>query len=306
VAPARARRDPAGARRGPGVAGGEPTGEALPATAPLTAKRDSAGPAAPRFRLGAYIRSTFEVQDWRRFRLCGMDEVGRGAFAGPLVAAAVVLPPGFRHPWLRDSKKLTAHQREVVAAQVHRRALACAVAEISVAEINLRGLGWANVEIFRRLVAEVAADGYCCDGRLRIDASRPVHCLVRGDDLIPSISAASIVAKVHRDALMRRLHLEAPDYDWDHNKGYGAPAHRAAILARGVHPEHRRVFIDNLFQLELCLDPSSPPEVGSSGSGPGKPAEDDLTPHARAGSASTAELVAVGSAPVAEDAGTGP
>ena len=106
--------------------------------------------------------------------------------------------------------------------------------------------------MFRRLVAEVEADGYCCDGRLRIDAAHPVHCLVRGDDLVPAISAASIVAKVHRDALMRRLHLEAPVYDWASNKGYGAPAHRAAILAHGVHPEHRRVFIDNLLQLELA------------------------------------------------------
>jgi ribonuclease HII len=256
MAPARERHDPAGARRLPGAGDAGAAVEVLLATAPP--ERVPARTPAPRFRLGAYIRATFEVEDWRAFRLCGMDEVGRGAFAGPLVAAAVVLPRGFRHPWLRDSKKLTAHQREVVATEVHRRALACAVAEISVADINLRGLGWANVEIFRRLVAEVAADGYCCDGRLRIDASHPVHCLVRGDDLIPSISAASIVAKVHRDALMRRLHLEAPDYDWDHNKGYGAPAHRAAILTRGVHPEHRRVFIDNLLQLELSLELAAP------------------------------------------------
>jgi ribonuclease HII len=225
----------------------------------------------PRFSLAAYVRTTFGVEDWRGFRLCGMDEVGRGAFAGPLVAAAVVLPRGFRHPWLRDSKKLTAHQREVVAEEVHRRAEACAIAEISAAEINLRGLGWANVEVFRRLVAEIRADGYCCDGRLRIDAVRPVHCLVRGDDLVPAISAASIVAKVHRDALMRRLHLEAPHYEWASNKGYGAPAHRAAILSHGVHPEHRRVFIDNLLQLDLDLGPCS----GALELGPGADLDTD-------------------------------
>jgi len=213
----------------------------------------------PRFRLSAYITTTFGVEDWRGFRLCGMDEVGRGAFAGPLVAAAVVLPRGFRHPWLRDSKRLTAHQREVVAEEVHRRALACAISEISTADINRRGLGWANVEVFRRLVTEVVADGYCCDGRLRIDAAHPVHCLVGGDDLVPSISAASIVAKVHRDALMRHLHLDAPVYDWASNKGYGAPVHRAAILAHGVHPEHRRVFIENLLQLQLDLGWKSRP-----------------------------------------------
>ena len=211
-------------------------------------------PARTRFRLGPYITATFGVDDWRGFRLCGMDEVGRGAYAGPLVAAAVVLPRGFRHPWLRDSKKLTASQREAVDEQVRGRAVALAVAEISVAEINSRGLGWANVEVFRRLVGQVVADGYCCDGRLRIDAIHPVHCLVGGDDLVPSISAASIVAKVHRDALMRRLHLDAPHYEWASNKGYGAPVHRAAILAHGVHSEHRRVFIDNMMQLALELD----------------------------------------------------
>jgi ribonuclease HII len=193
-----------------------------------------------------------------------MDEVGRGAFAGPLVAAAVVLPPGFRHPWLRDSKRLTPHQREVVAEKVHGRALACAVGEISVAEINARGLGWANVEVFRRLVAQITADGYCCDGCLRIDAVHPVHCLVGGDDLIPAISAASIVAKVHRDALMRRLHQDAPQYNWASNKGYGAPEHRAAILAHGAHPEHRLVFIDHLMQLDLGLDPAPAASVSTA------------------------------------------
>src|SRR5665213_618141 len=134
----------------------------------------------PRFRVPDYIRTTFAVSDWRAFRLCGMDEVGRGAYAGPLVAAAVVLPQRFRHPLLRDSKLLTARQRELVGEVIRRRALAWVVAEISAADINRRGLGWANVEIFRRLVDLVAADGYCCDGRLRINASHTVHCLVKG------------------------------------------------------------------------------------------------------------------------------
>jgi ribonuclease HII len=212
-----------------------------------------------RFRLGPYILSTFGASDWRRFRLCGMDEVGRGAFAGPLVAAAVVLPPGFRHPWLRDSKRLTPRQREVVAATVHRRALACEIVEIPASEINTRGLGWANKEVFRRLAAAIDADGYCCDGRLRIDAVHTVHTLVGGDDLVPAISAASIVAKVHRDALMRELHLDAPVYGWASNKGYGAPEHRAAILAHGLHRQHRYVFVDSLLQLDLGLELGGPP-----------------------------------------------
>ena len=209
-----------------------------------------------RFRLSQYVRTTFGA-DWTSFRLCGMDEVGRGAFAGPLVAAAVVLPPRFRHPLVRDSKQLTARQREFAAEIVRRRALAWAVVEVSTAEINRLGLGWANIEVFRRLVDMLEADGYCCDGRLRIDASRAVHCLVGGDALVPAVSAASVIAKVHRDALMAKLHEGAPQYDWASNKGYGAPEHRRAIYAYGPHAEHRRVFVSNLLQLHLALDEDS-------------------------------------------------
>ncbi len=212
----------------------------------------------PRFRLTTYLRDTFGVEDLKTFRLCGMDEVGRGSYAGPLVAAAVVLPPRFRHPLLRDSKLLSARQREEVAVVIRRRAVAWVVAEISAADINRRGLGWANVEIFRRLVDLVDADGYCCDGRLRIDATRAVHCLVKGDNLVPAISAASIVAKVHRDAIMTAMHDDAPHYNWASNKGYGAREHRAAILSHGPHPEHRNVFIDGMLQMDFAFaDPSA-------------------------------------------------
>jgi ribonuclease HII len=207
-----------------------------------------------RFRLTTYLRDTFGVDDPRRFRLCGMDEVGRGSYAGPLVAAAVVLPPRFRHPLLRDSKLLSARQREQVGDVIRRRAVAWVVAEISAADINRSGLGWANVEIFRRLVDLVEADGYCCDGRLRINASRTVHCLVKGDNLVPAISAASIVAKVHRDAIMTAMHDDAPHYNWASNKGYGAREHRDAIRSHGPHPQHRTVFIDNMMQLDLAFD----------------------------------------------------
>src|ERR1700694_4758940 len=106
----------------------------------------------PRFRLTTYLRDTFGVEDLKSFRLCGMDEVGRGAFAGPLVAAAVVLPHGFRHPLLRDSKLLSADQREPAARAIYRGAVGWHIAEISADEINRRGIGWANVELFRRLV----------------------------------------------------------------------------------------------------------------------------------------------------------
>ncbi len=222
----------------------------------------------PRFRLPDYIRTTYAVADSRGFRLCGLDEVGRGSYAGPLVAAAVVLPPRFRHPLLRDSKLLTAKQRETVAPLIQKKAVAWAVAEVSTAEINARGLGWANIEIFRRLVQLVDADGYCCDGTLRIPGDRPVHSLVAGDRLVPAVSAASIVAKVHRDALMRRLHADAPQYNWASNKGYGAAEHRAAIREYGAHREHRRVFVASLLQLDLMAlvdSPATRPPAASQG-----------------------------------------
>jgi ribonuclease HII len=206
----------------------------------------------PRFSRPAFLRQTFGCDDPRTFRLCGLDEVGRGAYAGPLVAGAVVLPPRFRHPLLRDSKLLTARQREQVAEVIRREAL-WIVAEISVADINDRGLGWANKEIFRRLAMAIEADGYCSDGNLKVPGERIVHTLVRGDNLIPAISAASIVAKVHRDAHMRQLHEDAPVYNWASNKGYGAPEHRTAIREYGAHREHRNVFVGSLLQMDLAL-----------------------------------------------------
>jgi len=213
-------------------------------------RKKKSKPRPRRIKLADYVRETWDA-DVATFRLCGMDEVGRGAYAGPLVAAAVVLPYRWRHRYLRDSKMLTAQQRETADVAIRKVALGYAIAEISVADINHYGLGWANVEIFRRLVEMVEADGYCCDGRLRIDANQPVHTLVKGDDLIPAISAASIIAKVHRDALMRRMHEEAPQYNWFSNKGYGAPVHRRAIMEHGPHRQHRNVFVTNLMQREL-------------------------------------------------------
>ncbi|HEV7680107.1 MAG TPA: ribonuclease HII [Candidatus Dormibacteraeota bacterium] len=205
----------------------------------------------PPFTLRRYMQRTWGCDDPAAFRLCGMDEVGRGAFAGPLVAAAVVLPHGWKHPLLKDSKLLTARQREHMAPLIRKRALGVAVMEISAHDINLRGLGWANVEIFRRLVDMVEADGYCCDGRLRIEATQQVHCLVKGDSLIPAVSAASIVAKVHRDAMLTSWHDDVPHYNWASNKGYGAPEHLAAIRSHGPHPQHRNVFIRHVLQMNL-------------------------------------------------------
>jgi ribonuclease HII len=196
------------------------------------------------FRRARFIRERFGVSE-RGFALCGMDEVGRGAFAGPLVAAGVVFPSNFRHKWLRDSKLLSALQREVVDQAIREKAGQVKVIAITVAEINEKGLGWANKEVFRRLVEEISADGYCCDGNLRVVAAQPVHSLVRGDALIPEIAAASIVAKVFRDQMMRELGEFSPVYGWGDNKGYGTGAHLGALAEYGAHAEHREVFVRN-------------------------------------------------------------
>lgn len=187
------------------------------------------------------------------WRCCGLDEVGRGALAGPLVAAAVILPAdaaarlGPLAAFLRDSKTVPAARREQVAARLAALALRVELAVIPVDEINARGIGWANREVFRRLICRIAADEYVVDGRVRppapLDRTGRVRCLVDADAQVPAVSAASLVAKVHRDALMRALHARHPAYAWEANAGYGTPAHLAALRAHGPCEHHRRVFV---------------------------------------------------------------
>lgn len=209
-------------------------------------------------------------------RCCGLDEVGRGALAGPLVAAAVVLPEEFARqlgtlaPFLRDSKTVPAARREEVAAQVRLHAPLVEVVVIPVTQINARGIGWANREAFRRLIERAHTRGapggdaedldsgaenrvdeyideYIVDGRILPPVPRwrvaRVRCLVRADAQIPAVAAASLVAKVHRDALMRALHKRHPQYGWNTNVGYGTAAHLAALRAHGPCFEHRDQFV---------------------------------------------------------------
>ncbi len=184
---------------------------------------------------------------------CGLDEVGRGALAGPLVAAAVVLPADFAERlgplvrFLRDSKTVPRRRREQLAELIWRHAPVVEVQVVPVARINRRGIGWANREAFRLLIGRVAADEYVVDGRVRPPAPRDraqrVRCMVRADAEVPAVSAASLVAKVHRDALMCLLHERHPDFGWHENVGYGTPAHLAALRAHGPTAEHRTVFV---------------------------------------------------------------
>ncbi len=174
---------------------------------------------------------------------CGMDEVGRGALAGPLVAAAVILPAAFTHPLLRDSKLLTALQRERAEAAIREVATAVEVVEVSPQDIDLRGVGWANRWAFEELMRRVPAPLYLVDGNLRLDPRRPHRCIPGGDRLVGAISAASIVAKVHRDRLMVELDRVHPRFGWRRNKGYGSRDHLEALREIGPVELHRTTFV---------------------------------------------------------------
>jgi ribonuclease HII len=185
--------------------------------------------------------------------ICGLDEVGRGALAGPLVAAAVILPPHFAQlagdllPLVRDSKTLSRRQREIVAELIRQHALHLDLEAVPSCEIDENGIGWANCQAFSRLILRVQADEYVVDGRLRLDlpsshADR-VRCECDADATVAAVSAASIVAKTYRDNLMCHLHCENPAYGWDHNVGYGTRDHVAALQEHGPCEHHRRLFV---------------------------------------------------------------
>ncbi|MGZ3598958.1 MAG: ribonuclease HII [Ktedonobacterales bacterium] len=186
-------------------------------------------------------------------RRCGLDEVGRGALAGPLVAAAVVLPEnvvellGPLARFLRDSKTVPRARRVELAQRLRAMALAVELIEMSVEVIDVKGIGWANREAFRRLIARLDADEYVVDGKVRPPApaerSARVRCMVRADAQVPAVSAASLIAKVHRDTLMATLHEQYPAFGWNENAGYGTPIHLAALRAQGPSPLHRRLFV---------------------------------------------------------------
>lgn len=188
-----------------------------------------------------------------RWASCGLDEVGRGALAGPLVAAGVILPPdihellGSAARFLRDSKTVPRPRREELARLLRQHAVIFEVVSIPSADINARGIGWANGEAFRRLIELIEADEYVVDGRVRPPApahrAARVRCLVDADALVPAVAAASLIAKVYRDKLMCEMHAADARYEWDRNAGYGTAAHLAALRAHGPATEHRTTFV---------------------------------------------------------------
>jgi ribonuclease HII len=178
--------------------------------------------------------------------ICGVDEVGRGPLAGPVVAAAVVLPHGLPHAISRrinDSKKMTLKQREDVAAILHDIATV-SIAEASVAEIDTINILQASMLAMQRAVSGlgVAIDMALIDGNRCPKLPCAAVPIVKGDSKSLSIAAASIVAKVARDNMMMRLATEFPGYGWERNMGYGTAEHLAALQQQGLSPWHRCSF----------------------------------------------------------------
>jgi len=187
------------------------------------------------------------------YLIAGCDEVGRGCLAGPVVAAAVILPKTQLLP--KDSKQLTAKQRLTLDAIIREEAIDWAIGLASVQEIAQYNISEATYLAMHRAVAQLhlAPALLLVDGKyFRAHPTIKHQCVVRGDEQVSAIAAASILAKVYRDKYMQELAQEIPGYDWEHNKGYPTLAHRAAINKLGLSIHHRKSYRRALAQ--LCLE----------------------------------------------------
>ncbi|ATJ84191.1 ribonuclease HII [Halomonas beimenensis] len=193
------------------------------------------------------------IIDYAGQRLAGVDEVGRGPLVGPVVAAAVILDPSAPIDGLTDSKQLSAARREALDAEIRDRALAFAVAEASPAEIDTLNIYHATHLAMRRAIDALspAAEYLLVDGNRLPGHHVPGQAVVKGDARHPAIAAASILAKVARDAGMLALDARHPDYGFARHKGYPTPEHLAALERLGALPEHRRSFAPVKRQLAL-------------------------------------------------------
>ena len=175
----------------------------------------------------------------------GCDEAGRGPLAGPVFAAAVILPKDFYHPLLDDSKKMSLKAREELRPIIEREAVAWAVEEVSAEEIDSLNILWASVTGMQRAVRKlgVRPDFLLIDGnKFRPFDGYPYETIVHGDATYACIAAASVLAKTYRDEHMRSLAKLYPEYGWERNMGYPTPEHLEAIRRYGYTPEHRKSF----------------------------------------------------------------
>ncbi|MBS1929053.1 MAG: ribonuclease HII [Chitinophagaceae bacterium] len=175
----------------------------------------------------------------------GVDEAGRGCYAGPVFAAAVILPGDFFHPLLNDSKQVSVKNRELLRQVIERESLAFAVARVDNQEIDRINILQASFKAMHLSLDQLSIkpEHLLVDGnRFKTYRNISHHCIVKGDGIYASIAAASILAKTHRDEFMLKLHKEFDYYGWDTNKGYGTATHRKAIALRGLSKYHRKSF----------------------------------------------------------------
>lgn len=189
----------------------------------------------------------------------GCDEAGRGPLAGPVTAAAVILPPEWNHPLLNDSKKMSEKNRNLLRKIIEQEAVAWAVEMVMPDEIDRINILNASFAAMSRAVKKLSIKPQLLliDGnRFRSNLNIPYQCIVKGDATFTSIAAASVLAKTYRDEYMMRIADEYPVYNWKQNKGYPTREHREAVLRHGLSPYHRVSFNHSFKQLELFpLDP---------------------------------------------------
>jgi ribonuclease HII len=211
------------------------------------ARGKTLSPSAAKLRLLKRLRCTlkFEKTAWQSGArlIAGVDEVGRGSLFGPVVAAAVILDPGYRIRGLRDSKLLLAERREVLAERIREHAIAWAIAAVDAARIDQINIYQASRVAMREAVLclEPSPDHLLIDA-LRLDCDLPQRAIIHGDALSASIAAASILAKVERDRMVREWDPVFPVYGLASNKGYSTPHHLAALRQHGPSPLHRQSF----------------------------------------------------------------
>ncbi|MDR2147938.1 MAG: ribonuclease HII [Tannerella sp.] len=176
----------------------------------------------------------------------GCDEAGRGCLAGPVFAAAVILPPDFRSEELNDSKQLSEKQRDKLRIVIENEALSWAVGVVSAPEIDKLNILRASITAMHRAIEQltIRPEHLLIDGNKFVKYTDIQHTtVVKGDGKYLSIAAASVLAKTHRDEYMQQLSLQYPEYKWNINKGYPTQEHRDAIRKYGVTPEHRKSFV---------------------------------------------------------------
>lgn len=175
----------------------------------------------------------------------GLDEAGRGCYAGPVFAAAVILPKDFYHPLLNDSKQMTEKDRYTLRPIIEQKAIAFAVAQVSSEEIDVINILQASFKAMHLAVAQlsVVPEYLLVDGnRFKAYPFIQHQCIIKGDSLYASIAAASVLAKTYRDDYLVQLHEAYPQYGWKKNKGYGTAAHRKAIAEHGLCEHHRKSY----------------------------------------------------------------